>query len=97
MDEADDFHLFEMLTSGLRILFVGLMYLVALLTAGVGFLKAVAITVILTVVMISKLGRPWIEHFGVAVFLLALFYWTNILPIERWCHSTITLIDRLLT
>ena len=81
----------------IRILIVGGMYLVALHAAGVGFLKTIiAITIIMVAIMISRLGRPWIQQLGVAGFVLVLLDWSGIAPVERWFHNAFMIIDKLL-
>jgi hypothetical protein len=78
----------------LRVLMVGGMYLIALLAAGVGFLKTIAITVSMLTIMASSLGWRWIQRLGVAAFALVLLDWSGLVPVERWCHGIFAMIDK---
>jgi hypothetical protein len=92
----DDDEALRWAAAALRGLTVGGMYLIALLAAGVGFLKTIAITASILTVLTNSLGRRWIQRLGVAAFALTLLNWSGLVPVERWCHGVLAMVDRLL-
>ncbi len=99
-DEQEFLELFSLVKSAVgrisRSSIVGLMFLLAFWCAGASFLKSLLIAFIAALSVGVGVGAGWFERIGVLAFLLAMFSWTQILPVERWTHAAIALVDRLL-
>jgi hypothetical protein len=98
MDEESHVrYLLEYAAAGLRFVVLGCMYLIVLLSSGVGFFKAVAITAIVMGIVAVRLGRPWLQHLGVVGFVLLLINWSGLIPVGQWCRHALAMIDRFLS
>jgi hypothetical protein len=80
--------------AGLRFVVLGCMYLIVLLSSGVGFFKAVTIAAVVMGIVAIRLGRPWLQHLGVLGFVLLLVNWSGLVPVGQWCRHAVTMIDR---
>jgi hypothetical protein len=75
---------------------VALMYLVALLIAGVGPLKSLVVAIAAAALLYKAVAPTLVLHGGVTFFILTLIDWTQLLPLAKWAHALVTIIDRAL-
>ena len=70
--------------------------LAAMLVAGAGLARAVAISVTAALMHSMGLGTRRIAQLSVVAFAALALHWLNIIPLQRWFASGVAAVDRLL-
>jgi hypothetical protein len=100
-DEEADRIVTEVLSIAKRTIFsksaiVALMYLVALLIAGVDFFKSLFVAIAAAALLFKAVAPVMVLRGGVTFFVLTLINWTGLLPLGKWAHALVAMIDRML-